>query len=146
MEPTHQTSLDEAVQLVDAARRQIEVEVAALRRLLSAGEIEAADSARRLAELRQAKAESIKSAVTDALSRTYSGARLNQARYLKAAYDHLATGAAKLEAFAWRDAQLIARLHNEEACRQERNKEREAIERESLALTREQLFPTKAPS
>jgi len=146
MEQTHKTSLNEAVQLVDAARRQIEAEATALRRLLNAGEIEAADSARRLAELRQAKAESVKSAVTDALSQTYNGARLNQARYLKAAYDHLATGSAKLEAFAWKDAQLKARLHNEEAYRQERNKEREAIERESLALTREQLFPTNAPS
>ena len=146
MEQTHQTSLDEAVQLVDAARRQIEVEVAALRRLLNEGAIEKADSARHLTALREAKADSIKSAVAEALSQTYSGRRLNQARYLKAAFDHLLTGSAKLEAFAWKDAQLKSKLHNEEAYRQERNKEREAIERESLLLTREQLFPPHASS
>jgi hypothetical protein len=142
MESTNMTSLDEAVQLVDEARRQLEVEIAALRRLLNEGLIQAGDCTRRQTELRQAKAEHLKDAVAHALSETYSGTKLNQARYLKAAYEHLATGAAKLEAFAWKDAQLKARLHSEEAYRQECNKEREAIQREAQALTREQLFPT----
>ena len=143
MEQTRKTSLDEAVRLVDAARRQMEVEVAALRRLLNAGDIEAADYTRRQAELREAKVEPLKTAVAEALSQTYSGPRLNQARYVQAAYDHLATGRAKLEAFAWKDAQLKAQLHSEEAYQQERSKECEAIQRESLTLTREQLVPVK---
>jgi hypothetical protein len=142
MEPTNMTSLDEAVQLVDEARRQLEVEITALRRLVNEGQIQASDCTRRQTELRQAKAAHIKDAVANALSQTYSGTKLNQARYLKAAYDHLTTGAAKLEAFAWKDAQMKARLHSEEAYRQERNKEREAIQGEAQALTREQLFPT----
>lgn len=141
MAQTRGTSLDKAVQLVDEARRQMEVEATALRRLLNEGHIQVADYTRRQAELREAKANSLKTAVDEALSQTYTGMRLNQARYLKAAYDHLATGAAKLEAFAWKDAQLKAQLHNEEAYRQERNKEREAIQREAQALTQEQLFP-----
>jgi hypothetical protein len=141
MEQTNVTSLDEAVQLVDEARRQIEIEVTALRRLLNEGHIQAADYTRRQAELRQTKVEHIKDAVADALSQVYNGTRLNQAHYLKAAYDHLATGSAKLEAFAWKDAQLKSQLHSEEAYRQERSKEREAIQREAQALTREQLFP-----
>lgn len=142
MGQTNMTSLDEAVQLVDEARRQMEVEVSALRRLLNEDHIQAADYTRRQTELREAKVEHTKVAVANALSQTYSGTKLNQARYLKAAYDHLATGSAKLEAFAWKDAQLKAQLHSEEAYRQQRSKEREAIQREALALTREQLFPT----
>jgi len=46
------------------------------------------------------------------------------------------------KAFAWKNAQLKVQLHSEEAYRQERSKEREAIQREAQALTREQLFPT----
>jgi hypothetical protein len=142
MEQTNMTSLDEAVQLVDEARRQMEVEIAALRRFLNEGHLQASDCTRRQTELRQVKAEHIEDAVANALSQTYSGTKLNQARYLKAAYDHLVTGSAKLEAFAWKDAQLKAQLHSEDAYRQERNREREAIQREAQALTREQLFPT----
>jgi hypothetical protein len=142
MEPTNMTSLDEAVQLVDEARRQLEVEIAALRRLLNEGQIQASDCTRRQTELRQAKAAHLKDAVEKALSATYSGTKLNQARYLKAAYDHLATGAAKLEAWAWNDAQPTARLPSEEPYRQERNKARDAIQDAAQALTREQLFPT----
>ena len=140
MEQTHTTSLDKAVQLVDEARRQIEVEITALNRLLNAGCIQITDYTTRQAELRQAKVAPIQAAVSDALSKTYSGTKLNQARYLKAAYDHLVTGAAKLEAFAWKDAQLKAQLHSEAAFRQARNDAREAIQREAQALTREQLF------
>ena len=143
MEQTHGISLDEAVQLVDEARRQIEVEVAALRRLLNEDHIQITDYTRRQAELREAKVEHVKTAVANALSQTYTGTRLKQARYLKAAYDHLATGSAKLEAFAWKDAQLKAQLHSEEAFRQRRNQEREAIQREAQALTKEQLFPQR---
>ena len=120
----------------------MEVEVAALRRLLNEGHIQAGDCTRRQTELREAKAEHLKTTVANALSQTYSGTKLNQAHYLKAAYDHLATGSAKLEAFTWKDAQLKAQLHSEEAYQQARSKEREAIQREAQALTREQLFPT----
>ena len=143
MEQTHGISLDEAVQLVDEARRQIEVEVAALRRLLNEDHIQITDYTRRQAELREAKVEHVKTAVANALSQTYTGTKLKQSHYLKAAYDHLATGSAKLEAFAWKDAQLKAQLHSEEAFRQQRNKEREAIQREAQALTKEQLFPQR---
>ncbi|PON15756.1 hypothetical protein C2W62_22115 [Candidatus Entotheonella serta] len=142
MEQTHTTSLDEAVQLVDEARRQIEIEIAALHRLLNEGSIHITDYTTRQAELRQEKAAPIQVAVSDALSQSYSGTKRHQARYLIAAYDHLATGVAKLEAFAWKDAQLKAKLHSEAAYQQARSEAREAIQREVHALTREQLFPS----
>ncbi len=135
-------SLDEAIKLVDAARRQIEIEVTALGRLLHEGKIQVTDYTKRQAELREEKVEPIKATIDHVLSQTYTGSKLKQARYLKAAYDHLAAGRANIEAFAWKDAQRKAQLHSEEAYQQDRNKEREEIQREAQALTLDNLFPT----
>jgi hypothetical protein len=146
MEQTRITALDEAIQLVDGARRQMEIEVMALSRLLKEGQIQIDDYTKRQGELRAAKVEPIQTKVDEALSQTYRGAKLNQARYLKAAYDHLATGAAKLDAFAWKDAQLKAQCRSEAAYRQERDKERAAIQREAQELTRDQLFSATGSS
>ena len=140
MEQTHTTSLDEATQLVDGARRQIEIEMAALGRFLQEGTIQIAAYTKRQAELREEKVAAIKAAVSEALSQTYNGRRRHQARYVKAAYDHLVTGSATLDAFAWKEAQLKSQLHSEEAYRQACNEEREAIQREAKALTCDQLF------
>lgn len=146
MQQSTMTSLDEAIQLVDAARHQMEVEIAALGRLLHDGDIQIADYTKRQAELREEKIEPITAAIADALSQTYTGSKLKQARYLKAAYDHLATGRATIEAFAWKDAQRKARFHREDAYRQERDREHKAIQREAQALTIDQLFPISTQS
>ena len=146
MQQATMTSLDQAIEFVDEARRQIEVELAALGRLLHEGKIQVTDYTKRQAELREEKIKGLKTDVADVLAQTYTGTKMNQARYLKAAYDHLATGRAKLEAFSWKDAQLAAQLHSEEAYRQERNKEREEIQRQAQELTLEDLFPTQKAS
>ena len=107
------TSLNQAIQQVDEARRQIEVELTALDRLLHEGNIQLADYTQRQAELRAEKAKRLQTEVEEVLAQTFTGVKINQARYLKAAYDHLATGRAKLEAFAWKDAQRASQLHSE---------------------------------
>ena len=138
------TSLDQAVQLVDEARRQIEVEFTALGRLLREGKIQLTDYTQRQAELRQEKAKKLERDVADVLAQTYTGAKNHQARYLKAAFEHLSTGRAKIEAFAWKDAHITSQLHSDEAYRRERNHEREQIQRESEELTLADLFPSHA--
>ena len=136
--------LDQAVRLVDEARQQIEVEVTALNRLLREGEIESTDYTKRQAELRQEKVSRIQPEIADVLVQARQNSATRQSRYLTAAYDHLASGRATLEAFAWRDAQRAARLHSEAACRREKEEERADINRQAQHLTLKDLFPTQS--
>lgn len=135
-------SLEEAITLVDAARRQIEVEFTALGRLLHEGSIQITDYTHRQAELREEKGKILETAVQEVLAQSYTGPQMHQARYLKAAYEHLLTGRATIEAFAWKNSQRAAQLRTEEACRKEHDIEREQVNQESQALTKEDLFPT----
>ncbi len=140
MQPSATMSLEEAIRLVDEARRQNEVEVTALNRLLHEGSIQITEYTKRQAELREEKGNRLKTTVDEVLAQTYTGPQVSQARYLNAAYDHLLTGRATIDAFAWKSSQRAAQLHSEEACQRELSKERERINQEAQALSKDDLF------
>ena len=139
MQPPTNLSLNEAIQLVDEARRQIEVEVTALGRLLREGDIQPPDYTQRQTELREEKVKRLQSQIAEVLAQTYrlqdASSPLSQSRLRS-----FGAGHASLDAFAWKTAQRAVQLHSEEALRQERNKEREEIQREAQELTLDDLF------
>ncbi len=141
MQKPMKNQLDQAVKLVDEARRQIEVEVTALNLLLKEEKIEIDEYTKCQAASRQEKAKRIYPEIANVLAYAHTPGASAQARYLKAAYDHLATGQASLEAFSWKAAQQVAELHTQDAYRREKDEERDAINREAQVLTLEDLLP-----